>query len=66
MIKDCAVVGVEVARRPKYQLIASIMYLINFWLRKVERKTELFDDLERTERDEKDPELRKNSEYIYD
>ena len=45
--KDCAIVGVEVARRPKYQLIASIMYLINLHFRKIERKTELFDDLER-------------------
>lgn len=45
--KDCALVGVEVARRPKYQLIASILYLINFWFRKIERRTELFQDIER-------------------
>ena len=38
--KECAVVGVDVARRPKYQLIASVYYLINFWLRKIDRKTE--------------------------
>jgi hypothetical protein len=45
--KDCAVVGIEVARRPKYQLIASIMFLINFHFRRIDRKTDLFDDLER-------------------
>ena len=45
--KDCSVVGVEIARRPKYQLFASILYLVNFWLRKIERRTELFMDHER-------------------
>lgn len=47
MHKDCAIVGVEVARRPKYQLIASILYLFNFWFRKIERRTSLFEDIER-------------------
>ena len=47
MHKDIGLVGVEVARRPKYQLIASILYLLNFWYRKIERRTELFLDLER-------------------
>ncbi|CDW75782.1 UNKNOWN [Stylonychia lemnae] len=45
--KDAAIVGVEIARRPKHQLIASILYLINFWYRKIERRSELFMDLER-------------------
>ena len=31
----------EVAKRPKYQLIASVLYLTNFWLRKVHRRTDL-------------------------
>jgi len=31
-----------VAKRPKYQLIASVLYLLDFWLRKVARRTELF------------------------
>lgn len=39
-----AVSGVEVAKRCKYQLVASILYLVNFWLRKVNRRTELFAD----------------------
>lgn len=30
------------ARRPKYQLVASILYLINFTLRKIDRRSELF------------------------
>eukprot|EP00347_Sterkiella_histriomuscorum_P005365 403356888 len=45
--KDVAIVGVEVAIRTRYQLIASILYLFNFWYRKVERRTEFFEDLER-------------------
>lgn len=45
--KDCAISGVEVARRPKYQLIASILYIFNFWYRKVERRTNLFEDIQR-------------------
>lgn len=45
--KECAVVGVEVARRPKYQLFASMMYLFNFHFRKIDRKTQIFEDLER-------------------
>lgn len=40
--KDCAIVGVDVARRPKHQLFASILYLVNFWLRKIERRTDMF------------------------
>jgi len=28
--KDCAIVGFDIARRPKYHLIASVMFLINF------------------------------------
>jgi hypothetical protein len=64
--KACAVVGVEVARRPKYQLIASVMYLFNFYFRKIDRKTELFEDLVRQFATERDPESRKNAELIYD
>jgi hypothetical protein len=45
--KDVAIVDVEVAKRPKYQLLASIWYLINFYLRKIDRKTDLFKSLER-------------------
>ena len=42
--KHVAVSGVEVAKRCKYQLVASVLYLVNFWLRKVNRRTELFAD----------------------
>lgn len=42
--KHVAISGVEVAKRTKYQLIASVLYLVNFWLRKVNRRTELFAD----------------------
>ena len=42
--KHVAISGVEVAKRSKYQLIASVLYLVNFWLRKVNRRTELFAD----------------------
>jgi len=42
MHKHVAISGVDVAKRPKHQLIASILYLLNFWLRKVNRRTELF------------------------
>lgn len=41
---DCCLVGMEVAKRPKYQLIASLVYLINFKLRKIDRRSELFED----------------------
>ena len=34
--------GVDVAKRPKYQLVASILFLINFWLRKIDRRVDLF------------------------
>ena len=64
--KDCAIVGIEVARRPKYQLIASVMYYINFWLRRVDRKTEMFDDIERQYKDEMDPESSRLAEAVYD
>jgi hypothetical protein len=63
---ECAVVGVEVARRPKYQLIASIIYLLNFHFRKLDRKTELFDDLERQLKADWDPTSRANAELLYD
>jgi hypothetical protein len=53
--KACALVGVEVAKRPKYQMIASLMYLVNFQLRKIDRKTELFRDLERSQEEDRDP-----------
>ena len=39
--KNVSLTAVEVAKRPKYQLIASVMYLMNFWLRKVNRRTDL-------------------------
>lgn len=39
--KNVAISAVEVAKRPKYQLVASLLYLINFWLRKVNRRTDL-------------------------
>lgn len=32
----------DVAKRPKYQLVASILYLLNFQLRKINRRVELF------------------------
>ena len=34
--------GVEPAKRPKYQLIAAVLYLLDFRLRKVSRRAELF------------------------
>ena len=40
--KDIGIVGVDVARRSQYQLFASILFLVNFRLRKVERHSELF------------------------
>lgn len=64
--KECAIVGVEVARRPKYQLFASMMYLFNFYFRKIDRKTAIFEDLERQFSTERDPEARKSAELIYD
>jgi len=33
---------VDVAKRTKYQTLASILYLVNFWLRKVNRRADLF------------------------
>lgn len=64
--KGCAFVGVEVARRPRQQLFAGVLYYFNFHLRRVERKVELFDDVERQLADERDPESRKNAEKIYE
>lgn len=41
--KDCAVVGIEaIARRPKYHLIASVLWLVDFSFRKVNRKSDFF------------------------
>lgn len=40
--KHVCVAGVEPAKRPKYQLVASMLYLVDFHLRKVNRRTELF------------------------
>jgi hypothetical protein len=36
-------------------MIASLMYLINFQLRKIDRKTDLFRDLERSQEEDRDP-----------
>jgi len=60
------VVGVEVARRPKHQLIASIYYLINFYLRKVDRKTTLFKSVERGILEDEDPYAKQQAEKYYD
>ena len=32
------------AKRPKHHLVAGILYLINFWLRKIHRRPELMHD----------------------
>lgn len=41
--KDCAIAGFDgISRRPKYHMIASILWLIDFNLRKVNRKSEFF------------------------
>ena len=40
--QDCSIVSVEVARRCKFQLMASVYYLFNFHMRKLERKAENF------------------------
>lgn len=40
--KQPALSGCDVGKRCKYQLIAGIMYHVNFWLRKVHRRSELF------------------------
>ncbi len=40
--KHVCLSGVSVAKRSKYQLISSIIYLIDFNLRKVNRRTDLF------------------------
>jgi len=53
--KDVAVVDVEVAKRPKYQLLASIWYTINFYLRRIERKTDLFKSLDRQYAEDQNP-----------
>lgn len=42
--KHVAVAACEVAKRPKHHLLASILYLINFWLRKIHRRQELMGD----------------------
>ena len=42
------------------------MYYINFWLRRVDRKTEMFDDIERQYKDEMDPESSRLAETVYD
>ena len=59
-------IGVEVARRPKHQLLASIWYLINFWLRKIDRKTDIFKPFDRQYADDQDLQYRKDSEAYYD
>lgn len=53
------------ARRPKYQLIASLLYLINFYFRRIDRKTDLFDDLERPSTPV-DEEAQRVAEAVYD
>ena len=58
--------GVDVAKRPKHQLIASIYYLINFYLRKVERKTSLFKNIERGNSEDTDPFFKLQAEKYYD
>ena len=41
--KDCAIAGIDaIARRPKHHLIASVLWLLDFTLRKVNRKSEFF------------------------
>lgn len=41
--KDCAVAGIDaIARRPKHHLIASALWLLDFTMRKVNRKSEFF------------------------
>ena len=41
--KDCALSGIEaICRRPKHHLIASVLWLIDFTLRKSQRKAEFF------------------------
>lgn len=35
------------SKRPKYHLLASIFYLFNFWYRKIERRSNLFEDIEK-------------------
>lgn len=54
------------ARRPKHQLIASIWYLINFWLRKIDRKTDLFKPFDRQYADDQNLQYKKDSEAYYD
>jgi len=64
--KECSVVGVDIARRPKHHLIAAVLYYVNFWLRRIDRKTELFDDVARQYQADKDPEAVRQAELIYD
>jgi len=40
--KHISLSGISVAKRSRYQLISSIIYLIDFNLRKVNRRTDLF------------------------
>ena len=41
--KNCALAGFDgIARRPKKHLIASLLWLINFKYRKLDRKTDSF------------------------
>ena len=40
-----AISGVSVAKKPKSQLIASILFLVSFWLKKVEPKSHLFENI---------------------
>ena len=40
--KKPMIAGVEPAKRTKYQLIAAVLFHIDFWLRKVHRRTDLF------------------------
>ena len=47
-------------------MIASLMYLVNFQLRKIDRKTELFRDLERSQEEDRDPVAQRNAEDMYD
>jgi hypothetical protein len=42
--KHVTVAACEVAKRPKHHFVASILYLINFWLRKIHRRPELMHD----------------------
>lgn len=43
--KHTTIAACEVAKRPKYHFVAAIIYLINFWLRKINRRQELLNDV---------------------